>query len=94
MNAQTRLSAKGQVVIPKPLRDHLRWAEGDELEVIETGDGILLRRKADKRRSITIKEFMAEMPTHDGPPASLKEMNGAIERAREDRWAAKEARSR
>lgn len=41
----TRLSTKGQVIIPKPLRTALRWQPGQELEVIETQDGLLLRAR-------------------------------------------------
>lgn len=42
----TRLSTKGQVIIPKPLREALHWRSGQELEVIETPEGLLLRTKA------------------------------------------------
>lgn len=42
---RTRLSTRGQVVIPKELRDACRWKEGQELDVIDTGDGILLRAR-------------------------------------------------
>ena len=44
MTAQTKLSAKGQVVIPKDVRDRLGWLQGSELEVVETGDSVILRR--------------------------------------------------
>lgn len=94
MNAQTKISARGQVVIPKSVRDRLRWLEGDELEVSETLDGVLLKRKDGGRKQISIQEFMAEMPPHEGPPATLEEMNEAIDQARTERWIAKEARSR
>ncbi len=42
----TKLSSKGQVIIPKALRTTHRWETGLELMVIDTGDGILLRPKA------------------------------------------------
>lgn len=39
MKAATRLTSKGQVVIPKPVREQLRWISGTELAVEVTGDG-------------------------------------------------------
>ena len=42
----TRLSSKGQVSIPKALRDSHQWEAGLELVVIDTADGILLKPKA------------------------------------------------
>ncbi len=94
MNAQTKLSAKGQVVIPKPVRERLNWGEGDRLEILETADGVLLRRKVASPTPITIEQFLAERPVYRGRPATLEEMDEAIERARAERWARKEARSR
>ena len=41
----TKLSSKGQVIIPKPLRSAHHWETGQELEVIDVGDGILLKPK-------------------------------------------------
>jgi AbrB family looped-hinge helix DNA binding protein len=34
------MTSKGQVVIPKPLREQLRWAVGTQLIVEVMGDGI------------------------------------------------------
>ncbi len=39
----TRLSSKGQIVLPKDIRDSRSWAPGTEFTVEESGDGILLR---------------------------------------------------
>ena len=33
MKSATRVTSKGQVVIPKPLRDQLRWVSGTHLAV-------------------------------------------------------------
>lgn len=41
----TRLSSKGQVIIPKGVRKSHHWEAGLELVVIDTGDGILLKPK-------------------------------------------------
>lgn len=93
MNAQTKLSAKGQVVIPKAVRDRLHWVEGADLEVIETAGGVLLRPKPTRRR-ITIEELRARLPKYEGPPVSLEEIQAGIDEAMAERWAAKEERSR
>ncbi len=82
------------MIIPKAVRERLRWSEGDRLDVIETGDGLLLRRLLKPRETITIDQFLAERPPYEGRPATLEEMNEAINRAMAERWAAKEARSR
>ncbi len=42
----TRLSSKGQVIIPKAIRNAHRWQAGLDLMVIDTGDGILLKPRA------------------------------------------------
>ncbi len=45
MNAFTRMSSKGQVVIPSDLRAAVSWGPGIELEAIRRSDGILLRAR-------------------------------------------------
>ena len=39
----TRLSTRGQIVLPKNIRASRAWGPGTEFTVEETGDGILLR---------------------------------------------------
>ena len=39
----TRLSTKGQIILPKNIRVSRAWGPGTEFTVEETGDGILLR---------------------------------------------------
>lgn len=41
----TKLSSKGQVIIPKHLRTAHQWETGQELVVVDVGDGILLKPK-------------------------------------------------
>lgn len=42
----TKLSSKGQVIIPKTVRSAHHWEPGLELVVIDMGEGILLKPKA------------------------------------------------
>jgi AbrB family looped-hinge helix DNA binding protein len=39
----TRLSTKGQIILPKNIRTSRAWGPGTEFTIEETGDGILLR---------------------------------------------------
>ena len=85
MTAQTRLSAKGQVVIPKDVRDRLGWPQGSELEVIETAGGILLR-KARERKKLTVAESSAQLRKlidYKGPPLSIEQLSWSAEADRE-----------
>ena len=94
MNAQTKISAKGQVVIPKAVRDRLHWGEGEELEVVEAAGGILLRRKSQRPERISVDEFMRRIPPYKGPPVSLEEMDQAVLDEAAARFARKVARPR
>jgi AbrB family looped-hinge helix DNA binding protein len=78
MNAQTKMSAKGQVVIPKAVRDRFQWGDGADLEVVERADGVLLRSPAPKRERISIEEFRRRVPPHDGPALTLEEIDAAL----------------
>jgi AbrB family looped-hinge helix DNA binding protein len=46
MSSATRLTTKGQVVIPKAVRDRLRWKPGTRLEVHAEPDGSIRMRAA------------------------------------------------
>jgi AbrB family looped-hinge helix DNA binding protein len=39
----TVLSTKGQVILPKAIRDSRGWSAGERLEVVDTEEGVLLR---------------------------------------------------
>ena len=72
----TVVSTKGQVILPKSIRDHRRWAPGTRLTVEETSEGVIL-----KQAPIfppTRIEDVAGSLKYDGPPKSLAEMDAAI----------------
>jgi AbrB family looped-hinge helix DNA binding protein len=81
MNAQTKLSAKGQVVIPKDVRDRLQWQQGQALEVVETSEGVLLKQPSLRPR-ISHEEALAKIRSivnYTGPTITIQEMNEAID---------------
>jgi len=83
----TRLSSKGQVVIPKEVRDAHGWGEGTEFTVEDCEDGILLRPKP-LFKPTTIEEVFGCLQ-YDGPPKTIEEMNAAIDEEMRRRWERK-----
>ncbi|MHB2021484.1 MAG: AbrB/MazE/SpoVT family DNA-binding domain-containing protein [Candidatus Xenobia bacterium] len=44
--AHARVTSKGQVTIPKAVRDRLALETGDDVEFLETRNGMLIRRSS------------------------------------------------
>lgn len=79
--AYTRLSTRGQVVLPRDVRNRHGWRQGTVLEVVEQGDGVVLR--AARRRRTTLEDVIGCL-RYTGRPVSLEEMDAAVrELARE-----------
>lgn len=74
----TRLSTKGQIVLPKGIRASRAWGPGTELTVEETGDGILLRPAA--RFPGTSLEEVAGCLRSKRKPKTSERMRAAIGR--------------
>ena len=49
MNMHTKISSRGQVVIPKDVRDRLKLDIGTQLEVIEQDDAVTFRRVGERK---------------------------------------------
>jgi AbrB family looped-hinge helix DNA binding protein len=79
----TKLSRKGQVIIPKSLRSRYAWNTGQELSVIDTGDGLLL--KSSRLFIKTEPDRIAGILTYSGKPVSLEEMDAAIKKGAMER---------
>ncbi|MBA3031346.1 MAG: AbrB/MazE/SpoVT family DNA-binding domain-containing protein [Desulfobacteraceae bacterium] len=74
----TKLSSKGQVIIPKILRSRYNWNAGQKLSVIDTGDGILLKASCSFKN--TQLEQVAGILQYSGKPVSIDEMEEAIKK--------------
>ena len=72
----TSVSTKGQVILPKAIRDRRNWPAGTRLVVEETPDGVLL--KPAPVFAPTRPEDVAGMLAYRGPPKTLEEMDAAI----------------
>lgn len=78
----TLVSSKGQIVIPKEMRDAHCWQAGTRLEVQDTGDGILLRPLVEPNKTDLSKGLAAirKRIAHKGAAVSIEEMNAAVMR--------------
>jgi AbrB family looped-hinge helix DNA binding protein len=74
--ATTTVSTKGQVILPKAIRERRKWCAGTRLVVEETPDGVLL--KPAPLFPPTRSEDVAGMLKYSGPPKTLEEMDAAI----------------
>jgi len=72
----TRLSTKGQLILPKAVRERLAWKAGTQLLVEETPDGVLLKR-ASGFVETKPEDVFGVLPWH-GKPVSLEEMDAAV----------------
>ena len=73
---KTRLSTKGQVILPKTIRDKRRWKPGMELDIEDRPEGVLLKANKSKKKGSILD--LAGILKYDGPPKTIEEMNAAI----------------
>lgn len=74
--ARTTLSTKGQIIIPKEIRERRGWAAGLTLEVEERGDGVVLRPARALPRT-AVGDLLGCLP-YKGRPKTLAEMEAGI----------------
>ncbi len=78
-----RLSTKGQLVIPREIRDRHGWSEGMELVMADQGDSVILRPV--RRFPETRLEDLVGCTGYQGPALSLDEMEAGIARGVQER---------
>jgi AbrB family looped-hinge helix DNA binding protein len=79
----TVISTKGQVILPKAIRDQLQWGAGTRLTVENTPDGVLL--KSTPMFAATSVDALFGSMRQTGPALSIDDMNAAIAKEAERR---------
>jgi AbrB family looped-hinge helix DNA binding protein len=79
----TRLSSKGQIILPKTVRDVHHWAPGTDFSVEDTGDGVLLR-PIKASQPTRLEDVVGCLPVK-GSARSIEEMDSVIEAELRDR---------
>lgn len=74
----TVVSTKGQVILPKAIRDRRHWDSGTKLVVEDTDDGVLLKR-APLFKATSVAQ-VAGMLAYQGKSKSIEEMDDAVAR--------------
>ncbi len=72
----TRVSTKGQVILPKTIRQQRRWEPGTRLVVEDTPEGVLLRA-APLLAPTQPKDVYGSLPRR-GAPKTFEEMDASI----------------
>jgi AbrB family looped-hinge helix DNA binding protein len=73
----TTVSSKGQVVLPKAVRNKRRWNPGTRLIVEDTPEGVLL--KPAPLFPPTRLEDVFGCGRYEGPPLSVEAMDAAVD---------------
>jgi AbrB family looped-hinge helix DNA binding protein len=72
----TRVSTKGQVILPKTIREHRHWREGTELLVEDRPEGVLLT-PAPHFKPTRPKDVYKSL-AYGGKPKTLADMEAGI----------------
>lgn len=78
------LSSKGQIIIPKPIRDAHHWRPGTEMIVESVADGILLRPRSPFPP--TQLEAGLGCAGYSGPAKTQTEMDQGLREAIQRAW--------
>ncbi|MDF0487015.1 AbrB/MazE/SpoVT family DNA-binding domain-containing protein [Sphingomonas sp. H39-1-10] len=85
MSVEITISSKGQVVIPKDVRDALGLRAGEKLRLSHRGRRITMEPVGEPvRERISYEEFRRRIPAYEGPPVAVEEMSARIGELFED----------
>ena len=74
MGYEVTLSSKGQIVIPKDVRDALGLKTGEKLMLGWAGRRLTLDAQAAPRERISYAEFRRRVPKYEGPSVAVEDM--------------------
>ena len=83
---RTRVSTKGQVIVPKAIRERRHWDAGVELTVEDTPDGVVLK-SAPLFAPTRIEDVYGCLRRPGQTPMSLEDMDAAVEAEARRRYA-------
>lgn len=72
----TTVSTKGQVILPKSVREALHWPPGTKLVVEHAGNSVTLRPA--QKANATRLEDVAGCLKYSGPPISIEDMDRGV----------------
>jgi AbrB family looped-hinge helix DNA binding protein len=84
--ATTTVSTKGQVILPKAIRDEKNWGPGARLTVESTRDGVLLRQ-AERPFAPTTFDEVRGCLSGRGKSLTQEEIDKALRAAAKRRYA-------
>jgi antitoxin PrlF len=70
------LTSKGQLTLPKAIRDLLRLGAGDRVDFVVKDDGVVVLRPA----TVHVRELKGALHRRGIKPLSIEEMNAIIRR--------------
>jgi len=70
----TRLSSRGQIVIPKSIREARNWTAGQEFDIVESDNALVLRPR--KPFPETKLDEVAGCLEYDGPRIPTERLSG------------------
>jgi AbrB family looped-hinge helix DNA binding protein len=82
VNGRLTLDKAGRIVLPKPVRDRLQLAPGDELELESVGDAITLRPR---RGGAQLRKKQGVWVFRSGEQLSAATVEETIRQVREER---------
>lgn len=74
MGIEITISSKGQIVIPKDVRDALGLRAGGKLTLERVGNRVILEAPAPARPRISYEAFRRLVPKYDGPSVAVEDM--------------------